>query len=58
MPDELIYLWSRFSNRSLIDGISLEGMDKRFMEFEKLLPKFENLTAEQMELARESIQAH
>lgn len=58
VPDELVYLWSRFSNRSLLDGISLEGMGKRFMEFEKLLPKFEDLTAEQMELARESIQTH
>lgn len=58
IPDELIYLWTRFSSRSVVDGISLEGMSKRFSEFEKLLPQFDELTPKQMELVKESIEIH
>ncbi len=58
MPSELGYLWSMFARRSSIDGISLDGMERRFMEFEKLLPKFEDITDEQMKMAKESIDKH
>lgn len=58
VPDELKYLWSMFAHRSSIDGISLDGMKQRFMEFEKLLPKYEDLTDEQMKVAKESVDKH
>lgn len=58
LPNELKYLWSLFSKRSSIDGISLQGMSKRFMEFERMLPKFEDLTHAQRELAKDLVEKH
>ena len=58
LPDELLYLWSLFVRRSSIDGISLEGMERRFMEFEKMLPKLEDVTEEQLQMASESVEQH
>jgi hypothetical protein len=58
MPDELKYLWSLFIRRSTIDGISLEGMGRRFSEFEKMLPKFSDLTKEQLSMAKNMVQQH
>ena len=58
IPDELKYLWSLFARRSSIDGISLDGMGRRFSEFEKMLPKFEDLTEEQMQMAKDMVEQH
>ncbi len=58
LSHELIGLWQRFSRRSLIDGISLEGMERRFQEFEKLLPQFDELTEEQLDLHKKSVEEH
>ncbi len=58
MPDELLHLWSLFARRSTIDGISLEGMGRRFKAFEKMLPKLEDLTEEQKEMAGELVERH
>ena len=58
IPVELKYLWSLFARRSYIDGISLEGMAERFSEFEKMLPKFEDLTDEQLQMARDMVEQH
>ncbi len=58
LSNELLYLWSLFVRRSTIDGISLQGMARRFMEFEKILPKFENLTKEQKQMAHEMVEQH
>lgn len=58
LPNELGYLWSLFGHRSSIDGISMEGMGKRFGEFEKLLPRFEDLTDEQKQFAKSSVEKH
>jgi hypothetical protein len=58
LPNELGYLWSLFSRRSSIDGISMEGMERRFMEFEKLLPRFEDITDEQKQLAESMVEKH
>jgi len=58
LPNELGYLWSLFGHRSSIDGISMEGMGKRFREFEKLLPRFEDLTEEQKQFAESSVAKH
>jgi len=58
LPVELCRLWSQFAHRSSIDGISLEGMEQRFMEFDKLLPKSEDLTAEQKKFAQNLVDEH
>lgn len=58
LSDELLYLWSLLDRRSLIDGISLKGMARRFMEFENKLPKFEDLTEEQRQMAGDMIEQH
>lgn len=58
LPEELGYLWSLFAHRSSIDGISMEGMGRRFTEFEKLLPKFEDLADEQKQFSKESVEKH
>lgn len=58
LPNELGYLWSLFAHRSSIDGISMEGMERRFMEFEKLLPKSEDLTDEQKLFAGSLVEKH
>lgn len=58
LPDELMYLWSMFCRRSLIDGISLDGMGARFSQFEKNLPAFEDLSEEQLVYVRKSIEKH
>lgn len=49
---ELALLWRTLARRSLMDGISFEGMQERFLQFEPLLPRLEDLTAEQLELGR------
>ncbi len=58
LPEELLYLWSLFVRRSSIDGISLEGMGHRYKGFEKMLPKFEDLTEEQKQMASDSVEQH
>ncbi len=58
IPDELRYLWSLFARRSSIDGISLDGMGQRFSEFEKMLPKTEDLTEGQMQMASDMVEQH
>lgn len=58
IPDELGYLWSMFARRSSIDGISLEGMGRRFGEFEKMLPRFDDLTDEKMQMAKDMVEQH
>jgi len=58
LPPELLQLWTLFGRRSLIDGISLKGMAERFQNFERNLPKLEDLTDDQLKLAKESIDQH
>lgn len=58
LPGELKCLWSMFSRRSSIDGISLEFMARRFSNFERLLPQLDDLTDKQRCLAEESVQDH
>ena len=55
---ELVALWRTFTRNSLIDGISFEGMKQRFLRFERLLPSFEDLTEEQLEFSRASVEKH
>jgi len=58
LPPELIEIWSLFRHRSLIDGISMEGMAERFKNFEKDLPKLDSLTDEQLVAVRKSKYQH
>lgn len=58
LPVELTYLWSLLAHRTTTDGISLAGMGKRWMEYEKMLPEFEDLTDEQKQLAQELVGKH
>ncbi len=58
LPRELWDLWLLFSHRVNVDGISLEGMKNRFLEYEKVLPKYEDLTKEQLNFAQKSVQKH
>lgn len=58
LPSELSELWSLFERRSLKDGISLAGMAERFKNFERNLPKLEDLTDDQVQLAENSVDHH
>jgi hypothetical protein len=58
LPSELMELWQLFQHRSLIDGISMRGMAERFKNFEKNLPKLNDLTDEQRIVAKESVVQH
>lgn len=58
LSPELFRLWGLYAKRSLIDGISFAGMEKRFLQFEELLPKFEDLTSEQLAKAQASVDRH
>ncbi len=58
LTDELYGLGRSFLNRSLVDGISLEGMGHRWNEFEKMLPSFDAMSNEQLEAAEKSIFTH
>lgn len=44
--------------RSLIDGISMRGMEKRFEHFLSTLPPIEQLTDEDLRSAAASIERH
>lgn len=58
LPSELMELWQLFQHRSSIDGISMSGMARRFKNFEKNLPKLNDLTEEQRILAKELVDQH
>lgn len=58
LSPELTRLAQTFVPKSMMDGISMEGMVNRFVEFEKILPKLESLTDDQLRLAEENIRQH
>lgn len=58
IPEELEPLWLLISKRSLINGISVEGMLNRFKNFEKSLPKNEDITDEQKLAAQKYREEH
>lgn len=58
LSPELAELWNSFASRSLIDGISFEGMKQRFLRFEQMLPEYDELTEEQLQMARASVDIH
>lgn len=58
LSDDLAYLGTMFLGRSFVDGVSLDGMAKRFNEFEKRLPSIENLTDDQIAFAQRIVEQH
>lgn len=58
LPEPLQAFAALFLRRSCIDSISMEGMAYRWQEFEKELPKFDELTEEQLACAQEGIAKH
>lgn len=55
---ELAELWSSFAGRSLIDGISVDGMKQRYLSFEQMLPEYDELTEEKLRMAGASVDKH
>lgn len=55
---ELRYLGSLFFKRGFIDGISLEGMERRFLQFAEHLPAVDRLSENQIEFAKRAIADH
>lgn len=55
---ELRHLGQILFSRSMVDSISMNGMAYRWKNFEAILPKFEDLTPEQMKHAAENIEKH
>lgn len=58
LSPDLAQLWNLFAKRSLIDGISFSGMEQRFLQFERMLPAYDELTPEQLQAAKLSIDKH
>jgi len=58
LPQELVTLTQMFLKNSVADSISMEGMMKRWTNFERKLPPLEALTEEQRELVQGAVEAH
>ncbi|RJP77037.1 MAG: hypothetical protein C4522_16445 [Desulfobacteraceae bacterium] len=58
LPKELLYLWSLFGRRILIDGISLEGMGERFSKFSDNLPATKDISEDLLRLHKEKVEEH
>lgn len=58
LSPELVQLWNLFAKRSIVDGISFEGMARRFSAFEQMLPEYSELTSVQLVAARANVDEH
>lgn len=58
LSSELVGIIDMFLRRSMIDGISMEAMARRYSEFEKKLPNLESLTTEQINLNQNRVDEH
>ncbi|MGD6581378.1 DUF3800 domain-containing protein [Xanthomonas citri pv. citri] len=58
LPRELYTLARKIFRRSLIDGISMDGMEKRFNGFMSDVASYEDLSQEQLRAAAEDIERH
>lgn len=58
LPPRLTGLAKKIFRRSLVDGISMRGMEKRFEHFLSILPPIEQLTDEDLRSAAASIEKH
>lgn len=58
LSPELEFLTLSFLPKSFIDGVSIEGMQRRWSRFEAKLPNHSEITEEQLASAREFSRAH
>ena len=58
LSGELKAIASTFLSRSMVDGISMEGMRNRWEQFEERLPKFEDLTEKHHEYVSKINEQH
>ena len=58
LPPDLLTVARLFLRNAVSDSISLEGMARRWQEFEKGLPPFEDLTNEQLAMANADVGRH
>jgi len=58
VSEELKYIAGLLFNRSLVDSISMSGMAYRWENFERQLPRFEELPQEIIKATEEKIEAH
>jgi len=58
VPSELSAVASTFLKKSRIDGISIEGMTNRWKEFERLLPKHQDVSPELLDLSDRLVTEH
>lgn len=58
LSEELKIFYARSFKNSMTDDISMEGMARRWNNFAKKLPKFEDLTDEQLQMARQFRKEH
>lgn len=58
LPKELRDLWSLFGHKTLIDGISLEGMGERFSKFFDNLPATKNIDEDMFQLHEQKVEEH
>ena len=58
LPPEVLRVARLFLRKAVVDGISLEGMAGRWQAFEKDLPAFEDLSAQQLKMSAVSVDRH
>ena len=58
LPPELSKVAGLFMRNGVFDSISMEGMAHRWREFEKVLPAFEDLTNEQLDMPKANVDRH
>ncbi|OAX58882.1 hypothetical protein A6R79_01635 [Xanthomonas translucens pv. translucens] len=58
LPQELHKLARKIFHKSLIDGISMDGMEKRFDNFMSGITSYQDLSKEQLQAAAELIEQH
>ena len=58
LPPKVSQLARLFLRKTFVDSISLEGMARRFQMFEKELPAFEDLSAEQLRMVKTNVDRH
>ncbi|AXM20660.1 hypothetical protein BRN01_15095 [Xanthomonas oryzae pv. oryzae] len=58
LPQELQKLAKKIFRRSMVDGISMDGMEQRFHKFMADIPSFADLSEEQLQAAAQLVDQH
>lgn len=58
LPVGLAVLANQIGRKTSVDGVSMEGLVRRWTDFESHLPKFEHLSREQLEAAQRAVERH